>query len=83
MTLSGAGEYNLDILKEIEVTNSFDELDTEVKNCRSYKSNGSYDSCTTGYFHGQMLLNCGCIPYAISNSTNNKVWDTCKLSLDN
>ncbi len=74
----------MDILKEIKVTASFDELDIEVKKCQSNKGKGSYDSCTTGYFHGQMMLNCGCTPYAISNSTinNETVWNTCKLSLD-
>ena len=78
MTLSGEGEYNLNNLKEIEVTDSFYELDKEVRKCQSYKSNGTYEICTTRYFEEQMMLNCGCLPFAIYNATiNNKnVCDT-------
>ncbi len=84
VTLSGPGEFNLDILKEIEITDSFYELDSEVTKCQSYKSKGTYDNCTTGFFQEQMRLNCGCLPYAISNSTINteKVCDTYKQSFD-
>ena len=72
MTLSGEGEYNLNILKEIKVTDSFLELDKDIRNCQSYNSKGSYDNCTTRYFVEQMRINCGCLPYAISNGTFNK-----------
>ena len=72
----------MDILKEIEVTDSFYELDKKVRKCQTYK--GTYDSCITGYFHEKMRLNCGCVPFAISNSTinNKKVFVTCKLIFD-
>ena len=70
MTLSGEGEYNLNILKEIEVTDSFYELDNEDRKCQSYKGNDTYDNCTTRYFMEQMMLNCGCLPYAIINATS-------------
>ena len=79
MTLIGEGEYNLDILKEIEVTSSFYELDNEVKKCQSYKGNGTYDFCTSRYFMEQMRLNCGCLPYAIINETGNNEKVCCKL----
>ena len=69
MTLTGEGEYNLNILKEIEVTDSFYELDNEVRKCQSYKGNGTYDFCTSRYFMEQMRLKCGCLPFAIINST--------------
>ena len=71
MTLAGEGEYNLNILKEIIVTDSFLELENEIKNCQSYYSKGSYDNCTTRYFVEQISINCGCLPYAISNATFN------------
>ena len=76
MTLSGEGEYNLNILKEIEVTDSFYELDNEVRKCQSYEGNDTYDSCTSRCFMEQMRLKCGCLPYAIINSTvnNEKVY---------
>ena len=75
MTLSGEGEYNLNILKEIEVTDSFSELDNEAKKCQSYKDKSTYDICTTRFFLEKMRLNCGCLPYSIMNKTimNGKV----------
>ena len=76
MTLRGEGEYNLNILKEIEVTDSFYELDKGVRNCQSYIGNDTYDKCTSRYFMEQMMLKCGCLPFAIMNSTinNEKVY---------
>ncbi len=68
MTLSGEGEYNLNILKEIEVTESFLELDHETRKCQRYKAHDSYDKCTTGYFMEQMRIYCGCLPYATINN---------------
>ena len=72
MTLTGEGEYNLNILKEIKVTDSFYNLDKKIRNCQSYKGKGSYDLCTTRYFIEQLKTNCGCLPYAISNANINK-----------
>ena len=71
MTLPGEGEYNLNSLKEIKITNSFHELDKDVKMCQNYKSNDTYDMCTTRYFMDQMRLKCGCLPYAIINAKMN------------
>ena len=81
MTLSGEGEYNLNILKEIKITNSFTDLDKEVKMCQNYKSNDTYDSCTTRYFMNQMRLKCGCLPYVIINAkiNNEKVCGKCEI----
>ena len=65
----------MNILKEIEVTDSFYELDNEVRKCQSYKGKGTYDTCTSRYFLEKMNLNCGCLPYSIINATikNEKV----------
>ena len=81
MTLKGEGEYNLNILKEIEVTDSFYELDNKVRKCRSYEGNDTYDNCTTQYFMEQMKLKCKCLPYAIMNGSviNEKVCRKCTL----
>ena len=76
--LIGEGEYNLNILKEIEVTDSFYELDSQVRKCRSYKGNDTYDICTSRYFIEQMRLKCGCLPYAIINATVNNGNVCCK-----
>ena len=69
--LQGEGEYNLNSLKEIKITNSFTELDKEVKMCQNYKSNDTYDSCTTRYFMDQMMQKCECLPYEIINAKLN------------
>ena len=78
MTLTGQGEYNLNSLREIEVTDSFYELDNEVRKCQSYKGNVTYDSCTSRYFMEQMRLDCKCLPYAIINATGNNEKVCCK-----
>ena len=82
MTLSGEGEYNLNILKEIEVTDSFYELDNAVKKCHSYHEKGTFDNCTTWYFWEKMKLNCGCLPLSIINATinNEKVCVKCEIN---
>ena len=71
--MSGEGEYNLNILKEIAVTNSFLELGSDEKKCQSYESKGSYDNCTTKYFSEQMKKDCGCLPYDMNNATFNDI----------
>ena len=81
MALKGEGEYNLNILKEIEVTDSFYELDSQVRKCQSYKGNDTYDNCTSRYFMEQMRLKCGCLPYAISNVTVNNEKVCCKYTV--
>ena len=81
MALSGEGEYNLNILKEIEVTDSFYELEKGARKCQSYKVNDTYDNCTSRYFMEQMMLKCGCLPYAIMNGSviNEKVCRKCSI----
>ena len=69
MTLSGEGEYNLNILKEIEVTDSFFELDNKVMKCQSYRDKGTYDDCTTRYFMKEIRIICGCLPLHVDNAT--------------
>ena len=81
MTLSGEGEFNLNILKEIEVTDSFYDLEKGARKCQSYKVNDTYDNCTSRYFMEQMMLKCGCLPYAIMNGSviNEKVCRKCSI----
>ena len=80
MTLTGEGEYNLNILKEIDATYLFYELDNEVRKCQSYKTNDTYDNCTSMYYIKQMKLNCECLPHTIidANATVNKEKVCCK-----
>ena len=65
-------------MKEIVVTESFYELDNEFRKCQNYdKGEGTYDKCTTGYFMDQLWMTCGCLPYSISNTTNNSKEKVC------
>ena len=68
----------MNILKEIEVKDSFLELDSDVIKCQSYESNGTYDSCTTRFFSEQMKSNCGFLPYAIRNAVKKTNLDISK-----
>ena len=72
----------MNILKEIKVTDSFYELDNEVRKCQSYKGEDTYDNCTTRHFLEQMRIKCGCLPDSIINATiyNEKVCGKCKIS---
>ena len=81
MALTGEGEYNLNILKEIVVTDSFYELDSQVRKCQSYKGNDTFDNCTSRYFMEQMRLKCECLPYAIINASVNSGKVCCKYTV--
>ena len=61
--LSGEGEYNLNILKEITVTHAFLELDENTRGCQNVEP---FDNCTTRFFLNSLKEICGCIPKAIN-----------------
>ena len=69
MTLPGEGQFNLSILKEIAVTDSFLGLDSDVIKCKRYYIEDSHDSCMTRYIWEQMRQNCKCLPFGINNAT--------------
>ena len=62
VALSGEGQYNLNILKEIEVTESFIGLDEYVRQCQIVET---YDDCTTRHYIENMRKSCGCLPLAL------------------
>ena len=62
VSLSGEGSYNLNILKEIKVTESFNGLDEEIKKCQNVET---YNECTTRNYIYQFKRKCGCLPLAI------------------
>ena len=63
VVLSGTGEYNLNVLKEIEVTDSFLSLDKKERGCQNEET---YANCTTRLYIDAMINKCGCLPLAIS-----------------
>ena len=60
--LIGEGQYNLNAIKVIKVTESFLGLDRSHKDCQSTEE---LDECTTRQFLDAYLDNCGCLPLSI------------------
>ena len=65
----GYERYNLNILKEIKVTESFLGMDMDVKKCQDEIP---IEECTTRHFIDDLLDQCGCLPLSLT-SNNNKV----------
>ena len=55
----GEGEYNFDVLKEIEVTESYLGLSQKDRGCQNEET---LDTCTTRNYRSAALMKCGCIP---------------------
>ena len=64
----GEGEYNLNDLKEITTTDSFDSLDQNIRYCQNEES---INDCTTRQYMDELLRDCGCLP--IKMRQNEKV----------
>ena len=58
----GEGEYNLNNLKEIEVTDSYLGLDQDVRGCQNDEP---LHNCTTRQYLDTLLKECGCTPFTI------------------
>ncbi len=63
--LFGEGQYNLNNIKEISVTDSFMELDKDFRKCQNVET---YDSCQTRLYIENLRLKCGCIPFSLKVS---------------
>ena len=64
MKLIGEGEYNLNALKEIKVTDDFLGLDQDVRQCQNEEP---LTNCTTRHHLKTILEKCGCLPFNIRN----------------
>ena len=60
--LVGEGEYNLNALKVIEVTESYLGLDQSIKGCQVEQS---LHKCKTNYYTEKLFDQCGCLPFNI------------------
>ena len=67
--LIGEGQYNVDDLKEIKVTESYLGMDQDIKDCQNEEP---FYNCTTRQYIHNILMECGCLPLNIRRS-NNKV----------
>ena len=74
--LIGEGNYNLNVLKEIDVTDSYLGLDQEVRGCQNEEPQ---DHCRTRVHRDTLLEQCGCLPFNMRLS--DKVWIKLSISL--
>ena len=61
--LYGEGEYNLDAIKEVSVTDSFMTLGQEDRKCQDKEI---YTECTTKLLKDAIMEKCGCIPFKLN-----------------
>ena len=62
MKLSGEGIYNLNVVKEFRVTNSYLGLDMDVRRCQN---DLPIVECSTKNYIDSLLQECGCLPFSI------------------
>ena len=62
MEIFEEGQYNLNNLKEITVTDSFMVFDRKTKNCQDLEA---YDDCKTKFYVGNLRQECRCLPFAL------------------
>ena len=65
LKIYGAGEYNLDSVKEIKATASFHDLAAHQKGCQSEETLGK---CTSRQFIDAFLNICNCLPFNIKHA---------------
>ena len=65
MKLLGEGQYNLNSMKEIFVTESFLELDRSTRKCQYIET---YDNCKTRLHLENLRQKCGCLPLSLKLS---------------
>ena len=62
LKLFGEGDYNLNVVKEVKVTDSFLGLDSDVKGCNMEET---FENCTTKIYVETVKQKCGCLPFNI------------------
>ena len=62
LKLFGEGQYNLNVVKEMEGTDSFLTIDPDVRKCQSTVD---YEECTTKHIHDKLKNQCMCLPFNI------------------
>ena len=65
MTLRGDGQYNLNALKEVRITESYLGMDQDITGCQNEES---YLECTTRNYLDTLMKTCECLPAKINLS---------------
>ena len=66
--MSGEGEFDLNIIKEVDITESFMGLPFDDRKCQNEEN---FVDCTTRQQLRNILVNCGCLPMSIGSFTKN------------
>ena len=69
MLLSVGKKYNLNNVKEIEITEDFLGLDQSVIKCQTRES---IDTCKEWLYIDSLMAKCGCLPFSL-NRADDKV----------
>ena len=62
LKLVGEGEYNINALKEFNVTDSYLGLDENIRGCQNEEP---LDNCTTRHYRKYLQEKCGCVPFIL------------------
>ena len=65
----GSGVYSVDSVKEIKITDEFQNLDQGQKKCQSLHS---FEQCVNNQLLGKIRKNCKCIPFEL-NTFNDSI----------
>ena len=57
--LYGEGQYNLNVVKEVEVTDSYMGMNVGERGCQNHER---YEECTTNHLVESLLSQCHCLP---------------------
>ena len=68
--LFGEGQYNLNNIKEISVTDSFMGFDRETRKCQTIET---YNDCKTRLHVENLRQECGCLPLSLRMSEKVKI----------
>ena len=73
----GEGEYNLNALTAVEITDSYLGLDKNIRKCQNEEP---YQNCTSRKYFDTLLGKCGCLPFYMNLQNNKKVHNQeCKM----
>ena len=61
MKLNQEKKYDLNVIKEIAVTDSFLNLDDDIRGCQVQ----TFEECATKIYQTKLLNNCQCLPFQI------------------
>ena len=60
MELIGEGQYNLNVMKEIKITDSYLGLTQDITECQNIEP---FQNCTTRHYVDTYTKKCGCLPF--------------------